>query len=146
MLKIKELVSERKYRSEAGFILYVIRKEIVDDSDYGGSGHLVMSRAYTPKGEYIGTTKMARLICKKYGIVPELAKPEHSVCSIGFCPGDNKYYGWSHRAICGFAIGDKLFEEEFGDEHTPFVEHGNKTIETFDEAKQSAINFAESVS
>ncbi len=56
------------------------------------------------------------------------------------------WYGWSHRAVTGFKIGDKLFDENFGDDKTKFTEHGEKDIKTLEDAKQAAKNFAESVS
>ena len=31
-----------------------------------------------------------------------------SPVNIGFNPEENKWYGWSHRAICGFTIGDEI--------------------------------------
>ena len=35
-----------------------------------------------------------------------LRTDDSNVCSIGFSEKDNKWYGWSHRAIYGFKIGD----------------------------------------
>ncbi len=56
------------------------------------------------------------------------------------------WYGWSHRAVTGFKIGDKIFDENFGDDKTKFTEHGATDIKTLEDAKQAAKNFAESVS
>ncbi|MEE8114808.1 MAG: hypothetical protein V3T23_10695 [Nitrososphaerales archaeon] len=56
------------------------------------------------------------------------------------------WYGWSHRAVVGFEIGDKVFEEDFGDDKTDFKEHGSKTIKTLDDAKLSAERFSDHVS
>lgn len=53
---------------------------------------------------------------------------------------DGKWYGWSHRAIHGFEIGDKVKK---GDCAYTGKEY---TIKTDDQAKQTAIDFAESVS
>ncbi len=65
--------------------------------------------------------------------------------NIGFNPVEQKWYGWSHRAIVGFGIGDKLFDKNWkkatGD--TPFIKHGGVTIKTLKQAKQAAINFAQ---
>lgn len=65
--------------------------------------------------------------------------------NIGFDPEENKWCGWSHRAIVCFGIGDKLFEEDFGNEDTLFTDHGSKIITSLEEAKKSAIRFAEYV-
>ena len=32
------------------------------------------------------------------------------VACIGFAPAQNKWYGWSHRAMYGFGIGDEVHE------------------------------------
>jgi hypothetical protein len=103
--------------------------------------------AYTPDGHYIGRSKDAHFLCKKRGIKPEKADLNHCVCSIGFCEKEQKWYGWSHRALCGFGMGDKLFEEKFTDDGSvPYVKHGDFTIENMCQAKQAAVNFASSVS
>ena len=55
-------------------------------------------------GSYIGDEKIAKMLNKKYGILPQ-AIEGNSVSSIGFSSKDNKWYGWSHRGIYGFGIG-----------------------------------------
>ena len=42
------------------------------------------------------------------GIQPELAHENDNVCAIGFCDKEQKWYGWSHRAIHGFGIGSEV--------------------------------------
>ena len=66
--------------------------------------------------------------------------------SVGFSEKERKCYGWSHRAILGFGIGDKIFEPDFGDENTLFTKHGSKTIKNMDDAKESAKAFAKYMS
>lgn len=66
--------------------------------------------------------------------------------SIGLDEKKGIWYGWSHRAVFGFKVGDKMFEENFGDDQTNFAEHGSKTIKTLDDAKESARRFAKYVS
>lgn len=83
---------------------------------------------------------------KSHGIEPEKSDPSHSVCSIGWSEKEQKYYGWSHRAMIGFGIGDKIFDPDFGDDETIYVKHGEKTIKNKEDAKISAIAFAEYVS
>jgi len=139
---IKEVRFQRHYPG------YIYRREIVDDSDYGGSGNMEMVNCYSSDtGHWIGNADYARFLCKKKGLRQlQKADQDHSVCSIGYNEEEQKWYGWSHRAICGFGVGDKVFDEDFGDDSTLFTQHGKKTITTSDEAKQAAIRFAAYVS
>ena len=79
-------------------------------------------------------------LAKKYG------STKFGPGSTGLHEKDGIYYGWSHRAIFGFKVGDKIFEPEFGDDKTKFSQHGKKTIKTLDDAKQAALNFSDYVS
>lgn len=98
--------------------------------------------AYSLKdGGYIGNAKMANFLAKR-GILPEKGYEDSEVCCIGFCEKEKKWYGWSHRAICGFGIGDRIFDERYGTDSTPFVKHGKKKVKTLDDAKKAAKAFA----
>jgi hypothetical protein len=136
---------------------YEIRHELIDGKEFGG-GDVVLHSAYTPNGDYVGDPKMARLLVAKKGIAPEKADPKHDVCSIGYSEKDGKYYGWSHRAICGFKIGDKVkrgdltsssgWTDEYLKEHP---EVGRALPEGFEaknkgDTRRMAIAFAEAVS
>lgn len=139
-MKVIEVLDVKRYK--AG---YEVRTELVE-SPAEGQEPQEMRNAYNPRGEWIGEPKVAHLLVVRRGIAPEKADPEHGVCSIGFCSRDGKWYGWSHRAIAGFGFGDMIFEEEFGDDKTPFRKHGSKPVVTFEDARKSAMAFAESVS
>lgn len=84
---------------------YVLKDIEYDDREFGGDGALIINEAYTPDGKYIGNRRDALMLCKRMGIRPELRDESHNICSIGFCESDGKWYGWSHRAICGFEVG-----------------------------------------
>jgi len=139
---LKEIKFQRRYPG------YIYRREIVDDSDFGGDGDLEMVNCYSiDSGHWIGNAKDARYLCKKRGLTNlQKSKPEHCVCSIGFSEKEQKWYGWSHRAICGFGLGDKIFKERFGNDKTPFIKHGDKEIRYLSDAKLAAKRFAASVS
>ena len=64
---------------------------------------------------------------------------------VGFSLKDNKWYGWSHRAIYGFKIGSTCKK---GDCHysRPPLGKGEWTAKTMEDAKQMAIDFNEGVS
>jgi len=121
-------------------ILYSGEHALGDDS-------FEMRTAYTPDDRYIGDPKFARFLTKKMGLSQiQYAQADHTVCSIGFNEEEQKWYGWSHRAICGFGIGNRIFEAHYGKDDTPFIEHGHETIETMQHAKTAAINFGRYVS
>ena len=66
---------------------------------------IIVKSAYTPNGDYIGNSEVAHFLCVKKGIKPEKISPSNNkVCSIGFCEAEQKWYGWSHRAIFGFGL------------------------------------------
>jgi hypothetical protein len=117
--------------------LYVIKKVKMG---YNEKDEVVVNQTYTKSGDYIGDEKTAKILCDKYGISPEKSSSDHCVCSIGYSEKNKKWYGWSHRAICGFGIGDKFSKVEDDDNNK------TKLIKNMEEAKQSAINFADSVS
>ena len=50
------------------------------------------------------------LVEKRNLILIQKANPAHKTCSIGYSPKENKWYGWSHRAIYGFTVGDVVKE------------------------------------
>jgi len=126
---------------------YQVRYEELSGDEAGGGPAFVMRSAFTPDGAYIGSPKVARFLIKKNGVKPELANEGDNVCTIGFRSEDQKWYGWSHRAMCGFGLGDKLYEEDWpeGTEQTPFIRHGAVTIESLSQAREAAVNFADSV-
>lgn len=67
-----------------------------------------MVSAYATDGGYIGDENTARRLIEGRGIAPQRAKPGDNVCSIGFCEKEQKWYGWSHRAIYGFGPGSAV--------------------------------------
>lgn len=135
---------------------YEIRTEYW--SEPGDSEKTKMICAYTLDGYYMGKPETAYFICIKRGIRPSYVPFRNSALSIGFNHKEQKWYGWSHRAISGFGIGDVVKEgdcaaspgmvDEYIEEHpeedlslpTGFV------AKTLDDAKRIAIAFAESVS
>ena len=74
------------------------------------------------------------------GIKGEKINSKHDVDSFGKAEADGKWYGWSHRAIYGFGIGDVVKPDTIGNE-------GGKeyTIKTDDQARDAAIAFAKEV-
>lgn len=121
---------------------YILETVAVSD---GGHNFVMQCARGKKDGGYIGDESEAEYLVG-WGIEPERIDEESSVCSVGFRAEDRKWFGWSHRAIAGFGIGDKLYEEQFGDDDTLPRQHGSVTIETIEQARQAAVNFARSVS
>ncbi len=136
---------------------YEVRTELHEGKDYGCDDFEVRN-AYTADGDYIGNAKDAFHLCRTRGIKPERRETKSTVCSIGFSPADGKWYGWSHRAICGFKVGDVVKEgdctAEEGLIEEYLVDHPEErralpvgfTAKTMDDARKMAVAFAASVS
>jgi len=135
---------------------YEIRKEEYSNEDFGGKGTLIMEMAYTPSGDFIGNPKDAKFLVEKLGISPEKADPSHSICSIGWAELSQKFFGWSHRAIHGFKIGDVVKEGDLTAipkgvslDDSPDVRYGlpvGFVAKTKEDCRRMAIAFARSVS
>lgn len=89
------------------------RFDVIGDSDEAqeiaellnsAPDEMEMISAYASDGSYIGSEKTARWLIYELGISPERATPSESVASIGWCEREQKWYGWSHRAIYGFSV------------------------------------------
>ncbi|MCK4443646.1 MAG: hypothetical protein KAW09_03820 [Thermoplasmata archaeon] len=131
---------------------YEIRTEVVDEKSHC----FTIESAYNPRGAYIGDPKTAKMLIGK-GIVPQLI-PSNKVCSIGFCEREQKWFGWSHRAICGFGIGDIVKKGDctagsgFTDEYIKAHPEADTSLpigfraDTLEDAKKMAVAFARSVS
>jgi hypothetical protein len=119
---------------------YVIKKEMVSPP---GSKPFEMTSAYAHTGCYLGPPEEADRLFDKIDVDPNSLDGSHSnnVCTLGFCPSEKKWYGWSHRAINGFGVGDMP---------TASTPMGNETkhsgpAKSLDDAKKYAIEFADSV-
>lgn len=99
-------------------------------------------------GESVVLEGMTDEIVKKYNIT------KRGPSSTGLDEKKGIWYGWSHRALCGFKVGDKLFDPKYVPagkteedmDTVPFVERGKKTCKTLDDAQQAAVNFSKYVS
>lgn len=126
------------------------------EEEGGEPGGTTLRAAYSKDGGYIGRVEDAEQLVER-GIVPELVTGKNT-CSIGFCALDQKWYGWSHRAMYGFTIGDKVkkgdstassrYTEEYLKEHPEDDQSLSVGFEakTLDDAKRMAVAFADSVS
>ena len=112
----------------------------------------------TIDGGYIGSPEDAYRLVQKGLSHIQKAHPSDNVCSIGFHSEKQKWYGWSHRTMYGFGIGDVVkkgdccassgYTEEYLREHPEEDESlpvGFKA-KKMDDAKRMAVAFADSVS
>ena len=130
---------------------YIYQRELINAAGITENSEMEMVNCYAIENKHwIGGAKEANFLCKKVGLrkieCPDGGAYKGHPAIIGFNEKEKKWYGWSHRAICGFGIGDKIFEENFGDDKTNFKSHGEADITTMAQAQQAAINFAHSVS
>ena len=115
-----------------------------------------MESFYSKDGGYIGRWDDFEKLVMKRGINPEKANVRDNVCSIGKSRHDGKWYGWSHRAIYGFSIGDTVKEgdccamcgtlEEFRTSENDKSLPVGFVAKTEEDCKRMAIAFADSVS
>jgi hypothetical protein len=114
---------------------------------------------HSKDGTYIGGIDELKNLILKRGIVPQSASlGKNKVCSIGKSVLDNKWYGWSHRAIFGFEIGDVVKEGDccassgLTNDYLKDHPEGDTSLivgfkaETEEDCKKMAIAFADSVS
>lgn len=93
---------------------FILQRENVRMFPGDTSGELLdMIVAYTPEGKYVGGCDQVALLMS-IGITEQVQphSEQGGTCCIGFNPTEQKWFGWSHRAIYGFGIGSKV---EFGD-------------------------------
>ena len=110
-------------------------------------------------GGYIGCEAEYKYFVEEKKLVL-IQKPIEScnACAIGYSTSENKWYGWSHRAIYGFGIGDEVHEgdltastgfiEEYAVQHPEECRNlpvGFKA-KSLNDAKRMAIAFARAVS
>lgn len=109
-------------------------------------------------GSYIGRGDDFCSLLEKGLVLIQKAAPTDNVASIAYCPKENKWYGWSHRAIYGFGIGDKVSEgdltnssgliEEYRIQH-PEEDYSlpvGFVAKNLNDAKRMAIAYAKAVS
>ena len=129
----RKVIKTRHYK-----VGYEVRTEEVE---HAGMGPVILKSAYTPEGLYLGDPHMARFLIMKKGIKPELAEPQDNICTVGFCERDQKWYGWSHRAINGFGLGSSIKEGDCTNQ-LPL----GTTAHNLEEARTMAADFADGVS
>lgn len=139
-MKTLKILNEKVFK--AG---YVLRKELIE-TPCKGEPPMEWTQAYNPSGKYIGSSKDAYHICVKRGIQPTTISPDRNVCSIGFSNKNGKWYGWSHRVICGFKIGSTCKKTDCHYLPKSRGGRGEWTAKTIEDAKQMAIDFANGVS
>lgn len=101
-----------------------------------------------------GTTRLLegqKELALKYGIEEfDYPTPDSQIRHIGYAPKTQKWYGWSHRAVFGFKVGDRVKK---GDVIANSSEYSGRlalpegfTAKTLADAKRMAAAFAVAVS
>ena len=97
-------------------------------------------------GSYLGPPEEPFGMIKKHGITEFYRnKPGHNTASVGWSQAQQKWYGWSHRAIHSFGVGYIVTKD------ADLVHNGDQTIlgmraGNLDECRMLAGRFAEAVS
>ncbi len=138
-----EMVSQVKIQSTKHFDVWEEEWRFEANSK-GDIDVMKMKNVRNKTGDYAGEEGVSKSL-EKYGIAPEMIDDDSSVCTIGWSDHEQKYYGWSHRAMFGFGIDDMIYEEDFADD-VPFREHGSVRIRNKSDARNAAVNFARDVS
>jgi hypothetical protein len=99
---LKGVAFQRKYYAPKGDYYYEYRREVYVNAE---GEAFDMKIGYTPEGYYIGESRWAYRLVKRKGLTDLQPRREHAVCSLGFSEAEQKWYGWSHRAIYGFGVG-----------------------------------------
>ena len=139
---------------EHKFVKSTYKVIVSDEREFGLNNYVSV---YTQDNKYIGTISDLEHFFE-LGIYNIQAYNNNQVCSIGFNDQEQKWYGWSHRAMCGFGIGHVVKEgnceattgwtEEYIKEH-PEENLGMPVgfeCKTLDDCKKCAMAFADSVS
>ena len=117
---VSSVYTEENYTPEvfATFALtgtcFVLQRENVRMFPGDTSGELLdMIVAYNTDGKYVGDCDHA-IFLMTIGVTEQVQphSEQGGTCCIGFNPAEQKWFGWSHRAIYGFGIDSKV---SFGD-------------------------------
>lgn len=144
-----ELTIERRVIAAIGDYMLVC-----EETCRSSSGSVFeMRTVYTRDGAFVGAELMAEVL-HRFGIAPSrtVDAPATKVCTIGFSESEQAWFGWSHRAICGFHLG---FVVNHGHVVTDPSEGPNGedvpgfapgfTAATLDDCKALAIKFASEI-
>lgn len=64
-----------------------------------------MHRRAKADPHYHGMGPKFQAYLDEHGVVPQRVEPDDYSCRIGFSEREQKWYGWSHRAVYGFGVG-----------------------------------------
>ncbi len=126
----------------------------VENVSCGGNKPTIMLSVYSDNNEYVGRIEDFQKYLDR-GILPETFG-NNGVCSIGKSFKDGKWYGWSHRAMFGFEIGNKVKKGDCCAEsgwvegceqykNDPYVLPVGFEAKTEEDCKKMAMAFARSV-
>lgn len=162
---VGNIVLNREFVPELGMIKVDTKLTYGSDNYPETKGELEKLSDYTyfrsaVDGSYIGTEEIVNFLTKKMGItyIHNTNMNGRFSSNIGFNPTNSKWYGWSHRAIYGFTVGDEVHEGDltnmsgFTDEYLAGHPEEDMSLpigfkaEILEDAKRMAIAFAEAVS
>ena len=148
-MQVEDLKVDQKATIQPSVVKNSYKVIISDEQQYGLYNYIAV---YTHDDKYIGTVSDLENLFD-LGIFDIQTYNHNQTCSIGFNDLKKKWYGWSHRAICGFEIGHVV--EAGNIEATPDFDNNPIAFifnipvgfkcETLEDCKKCAINFAAAV-
>ena len=148
---------ERKLRTLSETLQYLSSTEALLEAKKRVQVKKFIEQNFTKRGDYVfpkdGNSKcslhqeydkgLLRFFAE-HGITKIMSAFGNNVPSLGYSASEEKWYGWSHRAIYGFKVGDKIKKGTCGYEE--MKKRGLLNIKTEEQAKEVAKVFAEDVS
>ena len=140
---------------DGDIIKHEYKISISDKSEYGISNFISV---LTMDNKYVGNLDDVALLFKNGIYDIQTINNKNKICSIGFNDEEQKWYGWSHRAMYGFGIGHVVkkgnleastgFTEEYIEKHPEesLAVPIGFVCKSLDDCKRCAIAFADSVS
>lgn len=120
----------------------------IESWKYGEGESDLMVSVYSKNGFYLGSVEDYMRLYDTFKICEDFTpyntnKKDSTICC-GYSPLNNKYYGWSHRAIRGFTVGSSIKRGDIGyrpdnfqeykcnhnGENCYYLEYDNKTCTT----------------
>lgn len=89
---------------------FIVRQERISPREGSSEPSVDLEVAYVQYGRYFAYVGDIYKLLLERGITDQIqpARNDSTVCTIGFNPTEQSWYGWSHRAMLSFKVGDTV--------------------------------------